>query len=277
MAEIRNMTPAELETVLDWAADEGWNPGQDDVAAFHAADPHGFFVAVEGGAPVAAISVVNHTDELAFLGLYICRPEWRGRGVGLRLWQHALAHAEERCVGLDGVPAQQANYARSGFATHGETRRYEGVVPGRADPDVRDAAPDDVPALVRMDTLATGYGKPGFMTRWLAASDTRRTLVLERGGTTEGFATLRRCRTGSKIGPLVARDMEAAERLFLAAAAQAAPGPVILDVPDSQPELVALCERLGMTCSFTTARMYRGVPPRPAEQLVTSIATMELG
>ena len=56
---IRPMTVTELELVLDWAADEGWNPGLDDAAAFYAADPAGFLIKEVDGQPVAAISVVN--------------------------------------------------------------------------------------------------------------------------------------------------------------------------------------------------------------------------
>ncbi|MEJ1998873.1 MAG: N-acetyltransferase, partial [Maritimibacter sp.] len=70
--------PDELELILSWATDEGWNPGLEDAAAFHAADPDGFFVATRDDQPVAAISVVNHSDSYAFLGLYLCHPNWRG-------------------------------------------------------------------------------------------------------------------------------------------------------------------------------------------------------
>lgn len=93
MTTIRLMRPDDLSRVLDWAADEGWNPGLDDAAAFLASDPEGFFVTEADGAPVAAISVVNHSPDFAFLGLYLCQPAWRGRGIGLRLWTHALTHA----------------------------------------------------------------------------------------------------------------------------------------------------------------------------------------
>ena len=74
MTRTRRMTLADLETVLEWAADEGWNPGVEDAEAFLAADPEGFFVTEDDGVPVAAISVVNHSPDFAFLGLYLCRP-----------------------------------------------------------------------------------------------------------------------------------------------------------------------------------------------------------
>ena len=86
--EIGPMSVDELDTVLSWAADEGWNPGLADAEAFHAVDPEGFFKATVKGEPVAAISVINHDSENSFLGLYLCRPEWRGRGIGFKTWRH---------------------------------------------------------------------------------------------------------------------------------------------------------------------------------------------
>ena len=108
MTTCRNATLAELDLILEWAASEGWNPGLEDAAAFFAADQRGFFVAVDDqDQPIAAISVVNHTADFAFLGLYIVTPSFRGQGTGLALWNHALAHAGDRTIGLDGVAAQQ--------------------------------------------------------------------------------------------------------------------------------------------------------------------------
>ena len=61
----------EIALMLDWAADEGWNPGLDDAAAFRAADPDGFFVAEVDGEPVAACA----TDTVASLLLRHVSPE----------------------------------------------------------------------------------------------------------------------------------------------------------------------------------------------------------
>jgi len=51
---IRSMSPDEVGLVLDWAADEGWNPGLNDADCFYAADPEGFLVGVLDGEPVAS-------------------------------------------------------------------------------------------------------------------------------------------------------------------------------------------------------------------------------
>ena len=83
---MRRARKDEIGLILDWAAAEGWNPGLDDAAAFFAADPQGFFIAENDGEPIAAISVVNHSERFAFLGLYLCLRNWRGRGIGYALW-----------------------------------------------------------------------------------------------------------------------------------------------------------------------------------------------
>ena len=90
---IRPMTVTELELVLDWAAGEGWNPGLDDAAAFYATDPAGFLIKEVDGQPVPAISVVNHDPDYAFLGLYICKPAFRGQGHGINVWRAGLSSA----------------------------------------------------------------------------------------------------------------------------------------------------------------------------------------
>ena len=38
---VRTMSRGEVDQVIEWAAEEGWNPGLGDAVPFHAADPGG--------------------------------------------------------------------------------------------------------------------------------------------------------------------------------------------------------------------------------------------
>lgn len=267
----REASQDELSLILDWAAAEGWNPGLGDAAAFHAADPHGFFLAEVAGKPVAAISVVNHSDDFAFLGLYLCQPEWRGQGIGYALWSHALAHAGSRTVGLDGVAAQQANYARSGFVLTGATLRFEGALAAGTAPGIRLAGPEDGALLLALDAEANGVFRPRFLSTWTAQTPDRKTVM-----TDAGFASARLCREGCKIGPVIAPDTESAVALARAALAAVGGEKAIIDVPEGNSRLIAALRALGFADTFATARMYRGSPPQPGAAL-QAIATMELG
>lgn len=266
---IRTANLSDLRVMADWAAAEGWNPGQDDAEAFLAADPGGFFVSEVDGQLAACISVVNHAADYAFLGFYICAPEFRGQGIGYALWQHALAHAGDRTVGLDGVAAQEANYARSGFVRAGSTRRLVGRLDGPADGQAYQ--PNDLDHVLSLDKGATGIDRRAFLTAWVTGTDTRRTVV-----TDSGFATARLCRDGCKIGPVIAPDADSAVRLARGAARALGHEDIIIDVPDSQTAFDAALRARNFVETFATARMYRGPAPH-GNGTEYAIATMELG
>ena len=104
---IRPMETADMERALDWAAEEGWNPGLEDAAAFRDSDPGGFFVGECDGTPVSCISAVRYGEDFGFIGFYICHPDWRGQGLARPLWDRALEHLKGRTIGLDAVLAQE--------------------------------------------------------------------------------------------------------------------------------------------------------------------------
>jgi len=276
--KLRRATPRDLVQVLQWAAAEGWNPGLDDASAFWRADGGGFFVAEVNDQIVAAISVVNHDADFAFLGLYLCQPAFRGRGIGYALWTEALKHAGTRTVGLDGVATQEANYAKSGFVKTGATARFEGGVPAVTRAGLRPAAKDDLDAIATLDRLANGYMRPRFLSGWLLGTETRQSFVCETDGQITGFATARLCQHGCKIGPVIAADQETALALMSGASQALGASHAIVDVPDLQQGFRQTLIAQGFEATFETARMYRGTPPNPlAAQTLYGIATMELG
>lgn len=276
MIECRTATLPELEQVLEWAGALGWNPGVDDAGAFFAADPSGFFVALDGDTPVAAISVVNHNDSFAFLGLYICIPSHRGQGIGMALWSHAIRHAGTRTIGLDAVAEQQANYSASGFAPAGPTTRFQGRIRAGASDAVRPVTGDDIPALIRTEALASGWHKPRYLTAWMTKAATRQSVILAKGKTRiAGFATVRDCGEGRKVGPFWADDAEAGLELLFHLAGMGA-GDLVLDVPASSAGLAALCRKQGLECGFETTRMYRGPAPAAAHEFF-AVTSLELG
>ena len=274
---IRRMTLEDLQMVLGWAADEGWNPGIDDATAFFTADPEGFFISEVAGKPAAAISVVNHNAEFAFLGLYLCRPEFRGQGLGIDIWRFGLEHAGARCVGLDGVPQQQDNYMKSGFTKTGRTIRYQGTLPKKTTEHIRLANTSDIPALVKADALATGFTRSAFSRSWLSNTQTRQTSLLLDGSDTLAFATSRQCADGVKVGPLQAETAEQALDLAMATQRESSASSIFVDVPDHSEHLSELLERHGFTPVFETARMYSHTPPDNRTPSYCAIATMELG
>jgi len=124
---IKTISPKELETAIDWAAQEGWNPGLFDAEAYFAADPNGFLMGYLDDKPIACISVVKYDDYFGFLGFYIVKPQFRGKGYGFKIWQAGMEYLKGCNVGLDGVVDQQENYKKSGFKLAYRNIRFEGL------------------------------------------------------------------------------------------------------------------------------------------------------
>lgn len=279
---IQSLAAAELSLPLGWAGVEGWNPGVHDALAFDAADPGGFLVGkLPDGRPATVISAVRVGADFGFLGFYITAPEYRGLGYGSRIWKAALDRLDGRTVGLDGVVAQQANYAKSGFVPAHRNLRYGGwapatPVPARRDSGVTDARYVPFAELVAFDALHFGWPRREFLRAWIALPESQSRVVV-RDGRVVGFGTIRRCQVGYKIGPLFAFDETIADTIFSELAGFAPGAPVFLDSPEPNAAAALLARRHGLEPMFETARMYRG----PASVLplgrIYGITSFELG
>lgn len=278
---VRPLTRTELETLIDWAGDEGWNPGLADADAFYAADPQGFLGCFVEGELAAGISAIAYDDNFGFIGLYICHPRFRGQGFGRQVWDAGMAYLGDRIIGLDGVPEQQANYASMGFAPLYETIRWSGLgaaaLPSMAPQaaTIRSVTAMDILALGAFDRRHFPAPRADFLSLWLGGAHDA--FVAMEDGAVSGYAVLRKCRQGRKIGPLFALDDGMAENLLTACLQKAGSDEVHLDVPDHQVGLTEILIRHGFQPGFKTARMYRGMPPRLALAGVYAVTSLELG
>jgi len=277
--QIRPMTRNEVDTAIEWAAAEGWNPGLDDATCFFAADPEGFLAGLLDGELVATISVVKYGTSFGFLGLYIVKPGHRGRGYGFSLWNAGISRLGQRTIGLDGVVAQQGNYRTSGFAFAYRNIRYRGT--GRAKGSRRreivplSSVPfDDVNDY---DRSVFPADRSSFLKCWIGQPESTAIGFL-RYGTLAGYGVIRAARTGFKIGPLFANDAECAEALFNGLVARVPDdSSYCLDVPETNHAAIALADRHRMTIVFETARMYIGPAPCVPMHRLFGVTTFELG
>ena len=273
------MRAEEVDIAIGWAEAEGWNPGRGDRDPFMAEDPAGFLMGFVDGEPATSISVVRYGDRFGFLGFYICRPEWRGRGLGWRTWQAGMARLEGLTVGLDGVVAQQENYRRSGFALAHRNIRYGGVVDVRMpdDPGLAFVRTEFESAVAAFDRDLFPAARSRFLNLWLDQRQGRRAIALRRDGAVKGYGVIRSAASGHKIGPLFAASEPDADLLFRALAAQAFGEPLFIDPPEPNAAAIRLAERYGLAPAFETARMYRGPAPALPLDRIFGITSFELG
>jgi hypothetical protein len=291
---IRMLTRAEVQTAVDWAAGEGWNPGLRDADAFFAADPEGFLGVERDGELIGTISAVRYGDDYGFIGFYIMAEGHRMTIDGIRLGQAGLARLKGRRIGVDGVLAKAPQYARlAGFRHAWQNVRYQGPVAavrrggeGGTAPslppglELRPAGELPFDQLVAYDAHHFGARRDAFLREWISLPGHQAWVCMATDGRRDAvraFGVIRACRVGSKVGPLFAADAVVAEALFRRLVSLAADGPIVLDTPDANPAAVALAERYGMTPVFATARMYSGGDPGLPLAAIFGVTSFELG
>ncbi|MER7759774.1 GNAT family N-acetyltransferase [Streptomyces sp. NPDC097619] len=279
--EIAAASRSDLHLMRAWADAEGWNPGNDDITAFATADPGGFLVGRLHGEPAACVSAVRYGTDFGFIGLYIARPDLRGQGYGLRVWNAATDRLRGRLTGLDGVVEQQHNYRRSGFRSAWNNVRFQGAVPA-GDPAppagvrIVDGASLSFTRLAAYDRRFFPAPREGFLSAWTGLPG-RTLLAAVRDGEIEGLGLVRACSGPSRIGPLYARTPGTAAALLHGLAAAAPGRTVSVDVPDANPAAVALMEELGLEAVFEAARMYTGPAPEVDLPGIYGVTSLELG
>jgi len=272
--EIRVLSPAEVETLIDWAAGEGWNPGLADAPALRAAEPEGFLGIFDRGEMMAGITAVAYGEKFGFIGLYISRPDMRGKGYGKAVWDAGMARLEGRTIGLDAVPAQLENYRSMGFLPAYKTHRFSGRFEAKESGDIRPITPERAAAISVFDTRFFPEPRPSFIKNWPKAP--RIALAAMDGANVRGYGVARECREGFKIGPLFAEDLETAVSL-LAALGAACGAEIHIDAPEVNAEFADILVNAGMTRGFETTRMYRGPAPSFELEGVFGVTTLELG
>jgi GNAT superfamily N-acetyltransferase len=265
------------ETAIAWAATEGWNPGLDDGERYLAADPGSFLAAKHNGEIVASVSCALYGNAYAFIGFYIVRADLRGRGIGRPLFDRALARAGSRVVGLDAVVEQEATYVCAGFATSHRNVRWRTLGGGERPGGLGELATVPFDELVTFDAAIFGAERERFLRAWIERPPGH-ALACVREGSLAGYAVLRPCRVGAKIGPLFADDVEAADALLTGLLAAAGPDTeVFMDMPAANPNADHLRAAREMESPFETARMYlNGRPPEDLRR-VFGVTTLEFG
>lgn len=276
---IREMARNELDIVLGWAEQEGWRPGLADADYFYRTDPHGFFIGLLDGEPIASISGVKYGDHYGFIGLYIVKPQWRGQGYGIQLWQTAMTYLQGRNMGLDGVIAQQGNYQKSGFKIAYRHVRYQGMAVHQALSSSAVVSAGDIPfaELLAYDTDLFPTARPEFLQAWLHQKHGA-ALAITDGNRLSGYGVIRACQTGFRIGPLFANTPADAQTLFNALQNTVPENsPIFIDIPEPNAEAVALVSAQAMAPIFETARMYTQSQPELDLGRMYAVTSLELG
>ena len=278
--DISNTDEEAIVYAMAHAKQEGWNPGIDDHNTFAVADPTGFFLAKLDNQPIGCASAVCYDDKFAFFGLYIVDTKYRGQGYGIQITKHRLDYVGNRCIGLDGVLENEEIYKKIGFKKDFISERHEldsSVYENFSIHEcVKDIAESDMDALIVYDQFCFPAERALFLNTWLNAPHAR-TLYYKENGEYKGYAVMRQCFQGYKIGPLFADNNQVAAALLNSMLTHANNESVYIDVPDANDRAQEFIRSYNTTIQFACMRMYKNGKPDFDLNRVYGISTFELG
>ncbi len=268
--------------LLRWAGDEGWNPGPYDVDVYWATDPEGFYGYYIDNMLIAGVAIISYNNEFGFMGLFIVRPEFRGKEIGRKLWYQCRDILLKRLnpgasIGMDGVVAMQPFYEKSGFKIAFRDERYEKTgMKFNVDKNISPISDDDFESILIYDKQCFGYPRLQFLKPWIRLPGNLTFKYIDNDKL-KGFAIVRKAMNGYKVCPLFADNRFVAEELYKACLNSVAGEPLYLDVPVTNKEAVSLIKKYKATYVFECARMYYGKPPVVNMDKIFGITTFELG
>ena len=271
---IRTMTVDDVPLGMALKDQAGWNQTEADWLRFLAMEPDGCFVAQWDGRPVAT-TVTTVFEDVGWIAMVLVEKAVRGRGIGTRLVQHALAHLERRpvqTVRLDATPLGRPVYEGLGFVREYEVARWEGVAVSPLSLCGRGAGGEGAPQSNRETLVAPPLDAVAELDRHVTGTN-RRPLIeqlyrqqpeamqVERvQGKLAGYATLRLGSCAVQIGPAVAVTPEVGTALAEAALRLYVGRPVYIDIPPENTAATSWARSKGFEVQRHWMRMRRGKP-----------------
>jgi ribosomal protein S18 acetylase RimI-like enzyme len=271
---IRRLRAEDIPQAMRLKDAAGWNQTEQDWLNLIELEPEGCFALETDGQVVSTTTVVCYGRDLAWIGMVLTAPEYRGRGFARRLMQEALAYARAREVAwikLDATDMGRPLYQSLGFQDEQIVERW--VLEPRQAPA---CAPEVSPFVLdeELDRLAFGASRRAVLerlARWEAVSLPGCGYAMGRPGSQAFY-----------FGPCVCRTVDSARRLLEYFLARHAAETIFWDLLHSNPAALELARRFGFQPRRRLVRMsLRGredaQPLGNRDELVYALAGFEYG
>ncbi len=266
----RLLTVADVPQGMALKQVAGWNQTERDWLRLLELEPEGCWGIDGDGRLVSTATALCYGTDLAWIGMVLTHPDYRGRGFASRLMERALEFTDRRgveCVKLDATDMGAPIYRKFGFHDECAIERWSRVETG-GKPAGHLAAAPFVPDW-GLDREAFGADRK----RLLSA------LPLEYAATIagEGFAMGRPGSNSLYFGPCVSRSAAAARSLVMRFLDLHPSEPVFWDILPENRAAAELASELGFAPVRRLIRMARGPSPPVDNCKVYAIADFACG
>jgi GNAT superfamily N-acetyltransferase len=279
---LRRLTAHDIPAAIDLQHSIGWHPQPVEWERALVWSPDGCFVLEEpdDGRIVGTVGTTPYGTELGWIGRLVVALDRQRRGLGQQLMRAALDHlitrGTERIM-LDSTEVGRGLYRRLGFRELCKIEKWEGKASTYLGPRARRMLPDDIDALLALDTVLFGIKRAHILTRLLEEFPDL-AWVDYADGRLEGYLLGRRTTSGFYLGPWMSWSAASAERLLLIALEQLQGQPIVINISDQNVRSLLLARNHNLKRTRHCVRMIYGdaqpVRCQPLTELgITSLAT----
>jgi GNAT superfamily N-acetyltransferase len=264
----RLITAADLSSALELSTIAGWNQTLEDWRMLLELAPQTCFGIEEDRRLVSTATLVCYRRRLAWIGMVLTHPEYRGRGFARALLKHILDYAD--ALGIETVKLDATDQGRP---------IYEALSFVREQPIER---------WIRLGAAGIPVGEGGGLAALSPSLDSEafgadRTELLQalarRGPAiqTHGLVCTRAGRSAAYLGPCVASSVDSANALIRDSLQRSPDLAFVWDLLPANRDAVEIAARAGFKRQRSLTRMSRGKPLHAREEWVYAIAGFELG
>ncbi len=262
MFEIKTLATADFSFAVDLANSMNWNMATEDFEFAASLEPKGCFLLTEDSTRVGIATCVSY-GKVGWFGNLIVLPQYRRRGAGAALVQHAIGYLHDKgveTVGLYAYPQLASFYGRLGFKLDEDfsllqTSRLGPVAAERLAQVTR----QDMAAINRFDGQCFGGDRKRLLQSILLEEGNLGYCILE-GDDVAGYIAATVYEKAAWIGPLVCQPQrrDIAVSLVKATLSNLAGKGVYAVVPKSNSVLMELFLSVGFKEEFFVSRMFLG-------------------
>jgi ribosomal protein S18 acetylase RimI-like enzyme len=266
---IRTMTLEDTSAGMRLKELAGWNQTEEDWHRFLEASPDGCFVAEWSGRLAGTVATIIYGNVVAWIGMVLVDPQFRGKGIGTALLTKALDDLSVKripCVKLDATPEGRPIYERQGFRVEYAIERQALKRPAKLNNAVVTSAKMEaanssgmtaIESILAMDRESFGSDR-GALLRSLGNAAPDFVIAAQRSSGLDGYALGRKGSRADHLGPWVAYNASAARDLLEAFLDRSRRDLVFVDVVKENPWAPGLLAEHGFQKSRSLTRMYRG-------------------
>jgi GNAT superfamily N-acetyltransferase len=282
--QIRPMVESDIPAGLRLSAQAGWNQLQADWLRLLRLFAGRCLGGCVDGRIVATATLSSYGDRLGWVGMVLVDQEHRRRGYGTTMLDAVISLGQQvgiPTLGLDATDLGRPLYEKRGFVAGLPINRWMGEATARTGGGAVTPGQSDWNDILSLDRELLGVDRSPLL-RMIAVEAGVIARIVRKSGQLAAFAPARPGRTASHIGPVIARNSDAAalviDALLDELSRRGERLPIMIDIPGATP-LEEIAAQRGFSIKRRLTRMFRpGVLPNfPPSGAAVAASGFELG